>query len=114
MPHQDLFLARRGELRPVTADRCGQIEVATVGEDQRAQCRHRLRDRPDVGDRVPLPRHRAVRVGEPTPDVHHRFAVHEDRNRGTDVSAVQQSGQRTRHRGEQVVARALDVGHVLY
>jgi hypothetical protein len=29
VPHQHLFLARRGELRPVPADRCGQIEVAT-------------------------------------------------------------------------------------
>src|SRR4051794_29328526 len=44
-------------------------------------------------------------------DVHHRLAVREDRDRRTRVPVVQQCGQPTRYRGEQVVVGALDVGH---
>ena len=54
-------LAVGGELGPVLGDRRVQVELAPVGEDQAGQRRHRLGRRPDVDDRVPLPRHRPAR-----------------------------------------------------
>ncbi len=114
VPYQHLLLARRAELRPVPEDRRVRVEFASVGEDQGAQRRHRLGHRPDVDDRVALPWASAVGVREPAPDVHHGFAVHEDRDGTAHVPRVQQVGQRVRHGDEQVVVGALDVGHVPY
>ena len=54
---------------------------------------------------------RALRVGVPAPDVDDRLAVHVHRHRGAHVPVVQQGGERTGHRGEQFVVRALYVSH---
>ena len=101
--------ANSGQYRATGASRSSSPRSARM---QGAQRCHRLGDGPDVGDRVALPRDRAVRVGEPAPDVHHRLAVHEDSDRGTHVSSVQQRGQRAGYRGEQIVVGTLNLGHV--
>lgn len=111
MPYEHLLLARRGELRPVPGDRRVHVEITPVRQHQRGQGRHRLGDRPDVGDGVPLPRHRAPGVREAAPDVHHGLTAHEDRDRAADVPGVEKAGQRVRHGGEQIVVRAPNVCH---
>jgi hypothetical protein len=106
-----VLLARRGELRPVPGHRRGQVEIAPVGEDQRAQGHHRLGGRPDVGDGVPFPRGGALRIGVPAPQVGHRLAVHVDRGASADVVLVQRLGQRLAHGLEPLVAHTVDLGH---
>ncbi|MDH6485998.1 hypothetical protein M2157_001997 [Streptomyces sp. SAI-127] len=114
VPYQHLLLAGGGELRPVPGDRGVHVELAAVGEDQGAQCRHRLGRGEDVGDRVPLPRCRPVGVGVAGPDVHHRFTAHEDGHGSSDIPLLQQRCQLVGDGGEQIVVCALDVGHAVY
>jgi hypothetical protein len=87
------------------------VELATVRQDQRAQRRHRFGRRPDVGDGVALPR-RAGIVDRPGPDVDHGFALDDHRDGRPDVEApIEVGGQGVPHRGELVVASAMDLGH---
>jgi len=113
VPDLHALLARGGELRPVPGHRRGQVEIAAVGEDQRAQRRHRLGGGPDVGDGVRSPRDRAGRIGVPAPEVHRRLTVQVDRGRGTDVVLVQRLGQRLTDGLESLVAHAANLDHGL-
>ena len=65
---------RCGELWPVTLDRCVQVELAAVGEDQRADGREGLGDRVRLDQAVALPRS-AGRVGLASPEVDDPGAV---------------------------------------
>ena len=111
VPDLHALLARGGELGPVTGHRRGQVQVAAVSEDERAQRRHRLAGRKDARDRVRRPRAGAARVRVPAPEVDHRLAVQVDRGAGPDVIGVQRLGQRLTHRLEPLVARTVNLGH---
>jgi hypothetical protein len=76
------------EFRPVFLHRRMQIELAAVGENQRAQRRHRLGRRKAIDDRVALERARAARVEVAAPRIDDRFAVDEDRRRPPDIGAA--------------------------
>ena len=52
----DARLVVGSELRPELVDRGVQVELALIGEHETGQRRHGLRRRPDVDDRVGLPR----------------------------------------------------------
>ena len=85
MANLDALLAILLELGPVASDGRVQVELASVREHERAQRSHGLRRRPDVDDRVLLPRLCARLVDMPAPDVDHEVAVVHDRHTGADV-----------------------------
>ncbi len=102
-----------GELGPVAGHRSGELELAAVSQDEGTQRRHRLGDRPDVGDGVALPGNGALLVEVATPDVDHRHAVDEDRHRGADIEPVVEiGGQRVTHPGESFLAHSRDLGQL--
>lgn len=53
-------------------------------------------------------------VGEPTPDVHHRVAVLEDRDRAARVAVVQEPASAFGTAANQIVVGALDDSHGSY
>ena len=81
VPDEHALLPVRLELGPVVGDRRVEVELAAVGEDQRRQVRHRLGRRPDVDDRVALPRRRLLRVGVTSPHVGDELPLVDDRRR---------------------------------
>ena len=85
MADLDALLAALRELGPVAGDGRVQVELASVGQHQGAQRRHGLGRRPDVDDRVALPRLRARLVDMAAPDVDDELAVVHDRHAGADV-----------------------------
>ncbi len=105
-------LAVRGELRPVAGDGCVEVELAPIGEHQCRYEGHGLGGGPHVDDRVPLPRHRLVPVGESAPQIDDRLAVEIDRNRRPHVDALGEvGGERLTHRREPVVAQTAEICH---
>gem|GEM_PF-4955572 len=88
----DPALSVGGELRPIARDRRVEVELPTVGDQQRGQRRHRLGRGIDVDDGVALPGARARFVGEATPDVDHRLAVQRDAEGCADVLAAREVG----------------------
>src|SRR5438477_122684 len=75
VPDLDALLAARFELGPVPGHRGVELDLAAVGQQEYGQRRHRLGRRPDVGDRVALPRLLAGLVLGAGPDVDDRLAV---------------------------------------
>ena len=81
--HFDTRLVVGPELRPELVDRGVQVELALVGEDQAGERRNRLGRRPDVDDRVLLPRplHSVVTGHRAAPHVHDELALDRDGDR---------------------------------
>jgi hypothetical protein len=111
VPHEHLLLARGRELRPVPGDRRVKVQVAAVGEDQRAQRDHRLGRGPDVGDRVLFPGLGLFRVLVAAPEVGDGFAVHENGRRRADVRVVQRLRECDPEGVEALVTGAVYFGH---
>jgi hypothetical protein len=112
VPDEDAVLAVGRELRPVRGDRCVDVELAAVGEQQGRQRRHGLRRRVDVDDRVAVPR-RAVVVDDATPDVDDQLTVEHDGGRRAHVeTGVEVRRQRRPHPLEALVAGPVHLSHV--
>ena len=86
--HLDVLLAGRRELGPVLGDLAVEVELAPIGEHQRTQRGHRLGRRPDVDDRVALPRRRLRLVDVAAPQVDDELAVEDDGDRRADIEAL--------------------------
>lgn len=111
--HGDLVLAVGGELRPVPGDRRVEVEIAPVGEHQQRGGRHRLGGRPDVHDRVPLPRG-AVLVSIAAPEVDDRLAPQGHAGAGAQlVALIEVGGEGVSDRLEARRARPADLGHLV-
>jgi hypothetical protein len=108
----DGLLARRRELGPVVGDGGVEVELAAVGQDQRAQGRHGLGRRPHVGDGVALPRGAVFRVDPAAPEVDDRLALQVDGHGGADiVPCVDVGGEQFFHPAEAVVTGPMHLGH---
>ncbi len=110
--HQHRALAVRRELRPVAGDGRVQIELPTIDQQQRRECRHGLRQRVRVDDSVLDPRGARVDVRDTAPQVDHGLPLGYHTHRRPDVGAVVevalQQVPQTRERG---VGEALDGRH---
>ena len=111
MGDRHVLFAGRLELGPVARDRRVGVELAPVGQHQRAQRGHGLGGRPDVGDRVALPRRRAFGVDGAAPEVDHRLAVDVQRDARAELLLRQLLGQRVAHRRKARIARPRYLGH---
>ena len=108
----DLVLAGGAELRPVPGDGRMEVQLAAIGQHQRAQGDHGLGGREDVDERVALPRPGARRILVAAPDVDNRLAIDEDRHRRTDVEAlVDVAPEGLGHGAEAVLVFTIDLGH---
>jgi hypothetical protein len=88
-----------------------EVELASVGEQQRAEEGHGLGGRPDVDDRVLGPR-RALVVDRAAPDVDDRLAVvHHADGRADVLASVEVGGEDVGHRGEPLVEGPVELGH---
>ena len=63
------------ELRPVAPHRCVEIDLATVGQQQRAHGHERLDHRVGLGQAVRLPAPAAIGTHRAAPQVHYPLAI---------------------------------------
>ncbi len=112
MPYENGLLARRGELRPVRGDRGVEVEQAAVGEDVRAERDRPLGGGPDVDQGVPFPGSAASAVRPASPEIGHGPAVdHDGDGRADLVPLTEIRLERAAHRGEPLVAVAVNQRH---
>src|SRR5215472_6673789 len=115
MADQHVLLPGCGELGPVPRDWGVRVQLAAVYEHERRQASHGLRRRPDVGNRVSLPRNGAVFVAVAAPDIDCDVAVKVHNDRGSYLGAdVHVALKLALQRAETLVAGALDVSHLCH
>ena len=108
MPDQHVLLPGRGERRPVLRDGRVHVQFSAVDQHQGRQAGHRLGRRPDVGDRVLLPRLSASLVAVASPQVDGYLAVEVEHDGSAKFRPrVHIPLQRVRHRAEALIALAL-------